>query len=119
MGAPGFWDDQETAAATSAEHAAVQRRLEGFRALERDVADLDELAEMASEDSELAAELDSQLGSIGSRLAELEEARLFSGRVRRRRRGGHGALGSGRHRLPGLGRDAPAHVPALGRTARL
>ena len=79
MGAPGFWDDQETAAATSAEHAAVQRRLEGFRALERDVADLDELAEMASEDSELAAELDSQLGSIGSRLAELEEARLFSG----------------------------------------
>ena len=79
MGAPGFWDDQETAAATSAEHAAVQRRLEGFRTLERDVADLDELAEMASEDSELAAELDSQLGSIGSRLAALEEARLFSG----------------------------------------
>ena len=58
MGAPGFWDDQERAAATSAEHARAQRRLETFRALERDAADLDELAEMAADDPELAAELD-------------------------------------------------------------
>ena len=28
MGAPGFWDDQETAARTSAAHARAQRRLE-------------------------------------------------------------------------------------------
>ncbi len=34
---------------------------------------------MATEDSELAAELDSQLASVESRLGELEEARLFSG----------------------------------------
>ena len=79
MGAPGFWDDQERAAATSAEHARSQRRLETFRALERDAADLDELAEMAADDPELAAELDSQLASVEGRLAELEEARLFSG----------------------------------------
>ncbi len=79
MGAPGFWDDQERAAATSAEHARSQRRLEMFRALERDAADLDELAEMAADDPELAAELDSQLASVEGRLAELEEARLFSG----------------------------------------
>ena len=79
MGAPGFWDDQERAAAVSAEHARAQRRLETFRGLERDAADLDELAEMAAEDAEMAAELDSQLASIESRLAELEEARLFSG----------------------------------------
>ncbi|MCD6014391.1 MAG: peptide chain release factor 2 [Solirubrobacterales bacterium] len=79
MGAPGFWDDQERAAATSASHARIQRRLDTFRKLERDAADLDELAEMAADDPELAAELDSQLASVEDRLAALEEARLFSG----------------------------------------
>jgi peptide chain release factor 2 len=79
MGAPGFWDDQERAAKVSADHARGQRRLETFRALEADAADLGELAEMATADSEIAAELDSQLTSIERRLAELEEARLFSG----------------------------------------
>jgi peptide chain release factor 2 len=79
MGKPGFWDDQEAAAKTSAAHARAQRRLETFRGLESDVADLDDLAEMAAEDEEMAAELGSQLGSVERRLAELEEARLFSG----------------------------------------
>lgn len=79
MGAPGFWDDQERAATTSAAHARVQRRLESFRAIERDAADLDELAEIAAEDPELANELESQLASVEGRLTELEEARLFSG----------------------------------------
>src|SRR6476646_8740671 len=80
MGAPGFWDDQEAAARTSAAHARAQRRLKTFGELEADVGDLAELAEMAAEDEEMAAELDAQLGSVERRLAELEEARLFSGR---------------------------------------
>jgi len=79
MGQPGFWDDQEQAAAVSSEHARAQRRLEGFRSLESDAADLDELAEMAEGDVELAGELEGQLAGLESRLAELEEARLFSG----------------------------------------
>jgi peptide chain release factor 2 len=79
MGKPGFWDDQETAAKVSAEHARAQRRLEMFRGLEADVADLGDLAEMAAEDREIEAELGTQLGAVESRLAELEEARLFSG----------------------------------------
>jgi peptide chain release factor 2 len=79
MGRPGFWDDQEAAAKTSAAHARAQKRLEMFRRLEADVADLSDLAEMAAEDEEMAAELDTQLRSVEGRLAELEEARLFSG----------------------------------------
>ena len=79
MGAPGFWDDQETAARTSAVHARAQRRLDMFRALESDVGELDDLAELAEEDAEIEGELEGQLGTIESRLAELEEARLFSG----------------------------------------
>jgi len=79
MQRPGFWDDQAAAARTSAAHASAQRRLQTFRQLESDVADLDELAELAAEDSEMATELETQLNSIEGRLAQLEEARLFSG----------------------------------------
>jgi len=79
MGAPGFWDDQDAAARTSAEHARAQRRLDMYRGLESDVAELGDLAELAEEDEEIEAELEGQLGTIESRLAELEEARLFSG----------------------------------------
>jgi peptide chain release factor 2 len=79
MQAPGFWDNQEGAAQTSAAHARAQKRLETFRSLEADAADLDELGELAADDADLAAELGEQLDSIEARLAELEEARLFSG----------------------------------------
>jgi peptide chain release factor 2 len=79
MQAPGFWGDQERAARVSAEHSSLGRRLETYRSLERDVGDLDALEEMAAEDESIAAELSDQLESIESRLAQLEEARLFSG----------------------------------------
>jgi peptide chain release factor 2 len=79
MQQPGFWDDQAAAARTSAAHASAQRRLQTFRQLESDVADLDELVELAAEDSEMATELATQLDSIERRLGQLEEARLFSG----------------------------------------
>ncbi len=79
MGAEGFWDDQANAAKVSADHARVQRRLEEFRALESDVDDLEELETMAAEDDSIAAEVEEQRRSIDSRLAALEEARLFAG----------------------------------------
>ena len=78
MGEPGFWDDQERAAKVSAEHSRVTRRLEAFRSLESDIADYEELSAM--EDESMADELSASRESIEARLAELEEARLFSGR---------------------------------------
>ncbi len=80
MGSPGFWDDQEQAAKTSAAHASAKRKLDSFRLLTTDADDLEELAELAAEDDEIAAGLEDQLASIEARLAELEEARLFGGR---------------------------------------
>jgi peptide chain release factor 2 len=79
MQRPGFWDDQVAAARTSAAHANAQRKLQTFRQLESDVADLDELVELAADDPDMAEELGSQLESVERRLAALEEARLFSG----------------------------------------
>jgi peptide chain release factor 2 len=80
MGAEGFWDDAERAAAVSAEHARASKRVEMFTALESDVEDLDGLVEMAAEDESLQAEVEEQISSVEGRLAELEEQRLFSGR---------------------------------------
>jgi peptide chain release factor 2 len=79
MQSPGFWDDQGRAASVSAEHASVARRLETFRSLESDIDDLEALEELAEEDESIAGELEGTRASIEARLAELEEARLFSG----------------------------------------
>jgi peptide chain release factor 2 len=79
MGEPGFWDDQEAAAKVGAEHARASKRLALYRELERDVDDLEPLAELAEEDPEIAAELDEQILQVQQRLEQLEEQRLFSG----------------------------------------
>jgi peptide chain release factor 2 len=80
MQRPGFWEDQEQAQQTAAAHKRAQERLQTFRSLEADVGDLGELIELAEDDPEIAAGLSSQLASVESRLATLEEARLFGGR---------------------------------------
>ncbi|HEY4280751.1 MAG TPA: peptide chain release factor 2 [Conexibacter sp.] len=80
MGAPGFWDNQEKAARTSAEHARASRKLETFRTLTSDAEDLEPLMEMAQEDADLEGELADQIASVERRLEQLEEERLFSGR---------------------------------------
>lgn len=79
MGEPGFWDDQETAAKVGAEHRRASNTVEAFERLLADTEDLGSLMEMASEDSELAGELDDAFDSVEQRLQALEEQRLFSG----------------------------------------
>jgi peptide chain release factor 2 len=80
MGELGFWDNQERATQVSAEHARASRRLGTFRALERDIEDLDALAEMAEEDPSLESEVLEQVANVEERLLAHEEERLFSGR---------------------------------------
>ncbi|MDX6722110.1 MAG: peptide chain release factor 2 [Solirubrobacteraceae bacterium] len=80
MQAPGFWDDQHKAAKVSSEHSRTTRRLEAWRGLESEVGDLEALAEMAEEDDSLAGELEDVLSAVETKLAALEEERLFSGR---------------------------------------
>ncbi len=79
MGAPGFWDDPESAAKVGAEHTRLQRRLDAFARLQADGEDLEGLAELADEDPEIASELEEAIASVETRLSELEEQRLFTG----------------------------------------
>ncbi len=80
MGEPGFWDDSDRAAKVTSEHARTKRRLDAFRSLEQDAAELAGLVELAEEEPSLAAEVEANIASVEERLLELEEARLFSGR---------------------------------------
>jgi len=80
MGAPGFWDEPDAAARTSAEHTRTQRKLDAFTRLQSDAEDLEGLVEIAEEDPELASELEEAFASVEERLGALEEERLFSGK---------------------------------------
>jgi peptide chain release factor 2 len=84
MGAPGFWDDAPRAARSSAEHSSARDRLEEYRGLRAELADLGELAELAraegvAAEAGLLGELVEGLDRADLLLARLEEARLFGG----------------------------------------
>jgi peptide chain release factor 2 len=76
MGAPGFWDDQATAARISTEHSRATRRLERYESL-RD--ELEEAAELYALDASLGDELAEQLAPVRAELERLQEQALFNG----------------------------------------
>jgi peptide chain release factor 2 len=78
MGAPGFWDDQQRAAAISSEHARLSRRRERYDSLSREVEDTGQLIELASDDGELD-ELADAVDALKRQLQGVEEDALFSG----------------------------------------
>ncbi len=77
MGEPGFWDDQQRAAALSAEHARLTKRLERYEALSGEAHDLEELLAISAE-AELD-EIEEGVHALQAQLARLEEAALFKG----------------------------------------
>ena len=77
MGAPGFWDDQKRAAALSAEHARLSKRVERYEGLASEVGDLEELVSISSDDE--LDELEESIGALQRQLEQLEEAALFRG----------------------------------------
>ena len=79
MQGAGFWDDQERAAKTSSAHARAQKRLETFRALSAEPPTSRSSPSWPSRTRRSRPSSRRQLDSVERRLAELEEARLFSG----------------------------------------
>lgn len=76
LGEPGFWDDQQRAAAISSEHARLSRRLERYERLRREYEDA---AELLSMDGEMAEEIEASLVPIRRELERLQEDALFTG----------------------------------------
>jgi peptide chain release factor 2 len=76
LNAPGFWDDQQRAAAVSSEHARVARKLERYHELVREYEDARQLYEL---DGELEDEIRGHIRPIRRELDRLREDALFSG----------------------------------------
>jgi peptide chain release factor 2 len=73
---PGFWDDQQRAAAVSAEHARLTRRVDRYDRLTREYEDAKELLAM---DESLADEVARSIIPLRAELGRLQEDALFSG----------------------------------------
>ncbi len=76
MGAPGFWDDQASAARISTEHARLARKLERYGRLRREFEDATELYAL---EPDLEGEVAEQLAPVEADLARLQEDALFTG----------------------------------------
>jgi peptide chain release factor 2 len=76
MGAPGFWDDQQRAAAISTEHSRLSKKLERYDSLVREYDDATELLEL---DGDLAQEIETHIQPIQRELDRLREDALFNG----------------------------------------
>ena len=76
LGQPGFWDDQQRAAAVSAEHARIARRLERYDRLRRE---FDDARELLALDESLAGEVETAIAPLHRELERLQEDALFSG----------------------------------------
>jgi peptide chain release factor 2 len=78
MGAPGFWNDQQTAAERSSEHARLTRRLDRYERLASEIAEVEELLELVSEEGELE-EIAAGVEALKRQLERVEEDALFHG----------------------------------------
>jgi peptide chain release factor 2 len=76
LGRPGFWDDQQHAAAVSAEHARLTKRLDRYNRLQREYEDARELLAM---DGDMADEIETSLQPLRQELERLQEDALFTG----------------------------------------
>jgi peptide chain release factor 2 len=76
MGAPGFWDDQATAARISTEHARLTRKLERYERLSHEYDDAKELSALGDD---LGPELAEIVHSLEGELERLQEDALFTG----------------------------------------
>jgi peptide chain release factor 2 len=76
LGQPGFWDDQQHAAAVSAEHARVTRRVERY---DRLTGEYDDAKELLALDPELASDVAASIVPLRNELERLQEDALFSG----------------------------------------
>jgi peptide chain release factor 2 len=76
LGQPGFWDDQQHAAAVSAEHARLSRRLDRYDHLQ---GEYDDAKELLALDESLADDVAQSIAPLRRELERVQEDALFSG----------------------------------------
>ena len=104
------------------ERDALEDQLTAIGRIEQELDDqltLIELGESEKRRGDRSAEAEAALKKLKAEVARRELEALLVGRGRRQRLLSRSACRRRRHREPGLGRHADAHVCALGRGARL
>jgi peptide chain release factor 2 len=81
--APGFWDDQKKAQASTKKRGNIEAKVETFERLDRDVNDASELLELGASENDdgVVAEVTAQVKELESRVRSSELARMLSGQV--------------------------------------
>ena len=81
MGAPGFWDEPETAQKTAQAVTQLKEEVETFRSLETRVEDMEVLCELALEedDQSLLPEMEATMASIRTDVEHLELGMILNG----------------------------------------
>lgn len=81
--APGFWEDQKKAQASTKKRGNIEVKIEAFEKLDRDVVDAAEMLELgASENDEgIVNEVTAQVPELGARVRSAELQRMLSGPV--------------------------------------
>jgi peptide chain release factor 2 len=79
--APGFWDDQQAAQDVMKRAATMRSSVETWRGIEKQVADLLDLVELAEgeADAAVAADIERDAGALETKLDDLEFELTFSG----------------------------------------
>ena len=119
MGDPGFWGDPAAAQKILQRRKRLDTDLELLKRLRGQEDDANVLADWLESGEDVAADFTAALDALEATAEAAEFQKMLGGDHDRanailddQRRGR-------RHRQPGLGRDAPAHVPALVRPPRL
>ena len=119
VSAPDFWKDQASAQKLLQRRRRLEEDVQLSESLQRKLDDLARARRMgagrASRSPTTSAAPSTSFGA-GRCRRDQEDARR---RARSQERHRHDSPGRRRHRVAGLGRDAPAHVPALDRAPRL
>ncbi|MDD6154872.1 MAG: peptide chain release factor 2 [Eubacteriales bacterium] len=79
---PGFWDDQDQAKKVLQEKGALDSRINAYDALVRELADMDEMIELAEEmgDEDEADQILEEAGKLSSRIDDFKISTLMNGK---------------------------------------
>ncbi len=83
MAEPGFWDDQERAVSISKEAEDLNKEIDKWESIEREIVDMDSLAQEAAQevgDTAMETLISKNLADLEEKFKELEFFALFSGK---------------------------------------
>ncbi len=76
--APDFWQDQNAARGVMRKIAGLNRLVDEWRGMEKEIADAVDMVSLAEEDAALQAELEAEVDRVGERLDDLELEMAFT-----------------------------------------